>query len=135
MPRKAKGRRVEAAALSYWLRMQTSALLRPIRLVAAAAVLGDAAKCALEAVEILHARLRGLGVIAKLLEARIEIGLVGPDRRKRGGVAAGLGVLREQTDHLGGRIDIDGQDALRLGLIVGHVALRHSAAGFGLRAH
>src|ERR1700755_1191281 len=69
---------------------EKSALLGPIGLVTAAAILGDAAERALEAVKILDARLRGLGVGTELGEPGVEIRFVGPDRGKRGRVASSL---------------------------------------------
>src|SRR5947209_6544859 len=67
-----------------------SALLRPIVLVAAAAILGDRRERGLEGVEVLHLRLRLLCVRGEFFRLGLEVGHVGPDCRQRRSVAARL---------------------------------------------
>src|SRR5690242_12785893 len=75
-----KSRRAARAAALRSLSRERSVLLRPIILVAAAAVLGDARERGLEAVGILDGRRRGFGIGAELLEPGVEVSLVLPDR-------------------------------------------------------
>src|SRR4029077_20227659 len=87
-------------------------LRRPLAvgLVAPAAVFAHLGDLNLEAVEILG-RVQGrLGIVGELGELRLEIGLVFPDRRQRGGIAADLGVVREQGRRLLARLGEGRQD-------------------------
>src|ERR1700761_1100361 len=82
-----------------------SALLEAVGLVAGTAiVLANIADGGLEAVEVRHRSIGGLGVFTELLEARFEVGHVVPDLGKGFGVTAGLGIVREQARHFPGRV-------------------------------
>src|SRR5215210_4536439 len=75
---------------------KASAFLDAVGLVAAAAVLGQPAERGLEAVGVLHRCLRGGRFGLQFGEQIAEAALILPDLRRRGRVAAGFGVLREQ---------------------------------------
>src|SRR5262245_66603052 len=78
-----------------WKRRERLGRTLAVGLMASAAILADLGDLNLEAVEILGCVQGGLGLAGKLGQSRIEIGLVFPDCRQRGGVA-GLGIVREQ---------------------------------------
>src|SRR4051794_24221621 len=72
-------------------------LLLAVVVVAAAAAFAGFAGLRLEAVGVGHLALGRLGVGAELGELGFEVGLGLPDGRERGGVAAGLGIVRPQA--------------------------------------
>ena len=97
-------------------------------------MLAHGAEGGLEAVDVLHRSLRGLGIGLELGKRGGEGGLVRPDLRRRGGFAAGLGIVGEQRRHLGRGIGIDHEHLDRLGIVVGRRALREACARLGRAA-
>src|SRR5215211_1739258 len=110
-----------------------SAFLLAVGLVTPAAVLLHLGELRLERVQVLGGGFRSLGVVGELGQPRLEIGLVLPDRRKRGGIAAGFRVFRKKGVRL---CDVLIRRENLLGLVQGERLLpfRHLRADPGLLA-
>src|SRR5437868_10049370 len=88
-----------------FIREARSALLDAVALVTAVAILAHAAVSRLEALEVLDGLLRRLGIRGQFRKSSLEVVHMQPDFGSRIGIAAGLGVFRNQVGHLVRRVE------------------------------